>query len=233
MFGAKVLRGSPAVDKLLDKALAQDALAPAEGVLLLAEFVKAGLFDLKGLMEAKKKDEEPTVEVTPPVESVVQAEPAPTPAEEPEAVPDVMAEPMQISDPAVPQPLNRLKSFSHLSLPEVIVAGLKTSEANDSYFEAALDFATVRANTYLDIVIREEKTKGRRSQLDALLKANGSAGFVYVYDVKSRLRTLNDDLIASPFKRPVPINQSCFKAWLQALWCEPKARLDCMRSTHV
>ena len=30
MFGAKVLRGSPAVDKLLDKALAQDALAPAD-----------------------------------------------------------------------------------------------------------------------------------------------------------------------------------------------------------
>lgn len=48
---------------------------------------------------------------------------------------------------------------------------------------------------YLDLPIKQTDLRG---QLAGIVGANPSASFMYIYDVKARLRDLKDDLVANP-----------------------------------
>ena len=75
---------------------------------------------------------------------------------------------------------------------------------------------------YLDLPIKQTDLRG---QLAGIVGANPSASFMYIYDVKARLRDLKDDLVANPWKRPVPLDASSFKKVVHGLWRDPSAML--------
>lgn len=66
---------------------------------------------------------------------------------------------------------------------------------DDDAFQQIIDFARVRINMYLDLPIKQTDLRG---QLAGIVGANPSASFMYIYDVKARLRDLKDDLVANP-----------------------------------
>ena len=73
---------------------------------------------------------------------------------------------------------------------------------------------------FLDLKV---KSTDLRQQLSDLTASHPQDSYVYIYDVKSRLRDLKDDLITSPFKRACPIDANSFKKTIHSLWRDPGA----------
>ena len=233
-FGAKLLRGSPAVDKQLDLVLAMDPLIPAESMFQSESWQKAKLFDFKDVLEQRRAAlqpaPEPKVQEPVPIEEVKPVEPKnPDASEEPEAMPQIMAD-VESDDEqrrqCVPQKIDRLASFNLLEIPTDVISTLQGGE--DSYFEQVLDWARVRVNTFVDFEVKARTAAGKRQQVKELYERHGGTPFFIVYDVKCRLH-VKDDLVSYPWKRPTPLNLTDFKQWLSAFWLDPKLMLviDC------
>ena len=230
-FGAKLLRGSPAVDAQLDQVLATDPLIPAEALFQSDLWQEGKLFDFRDMLEQRKAamqpapEPEPKVQEPEPIKEVQETEAKnQDTSEEPEAMPQIMAdvEEDEAGHKCVPQKVDRLASFNLLELPTDVVSVLQGGD--DNYFEQVLDWARVRVNTFVDLEVKARNSTGRRQQVKELYERHGGTPFFIIYDVKCRLH-LKDDLISHPWKRPTPLNSNDFKYWLSAFWLDPKLTL--------
>lgn len=231
-FAAKLLRGSNAVDKKLDEALAMDPLIPAETLFQSPQWQTAQLFDFKDILDQRKAAMEPPA---PKLEAPKQEEPEPAKPDpappvdtvdnphEPEAMPHVMAEVPEEEVPSGPAPVDRLSFFSMLDIPSDIASTLQGGD--DCYFEQVLDWARVKVNTFVELEIKSPTAQGKRNQVAALYSRNGGTSLFIIYDVKCRLH-IKDDLLVNPWRRPTPLNAAEFKQWLSAFWLDPKVTLS-------
>ncbi|CAE7463541.1 unnamed protein product [Symbiodinium sp. CCMP2592] len=219
-FGAKLLRGHSGFDELLETAVTSDALIPAE-TFLLSKTWKADLFDYAGLLEQKKSGERPpVVEVAEP--AAVEAPPAET-ENAAEMMPDVSVDVVDVEPAAaLPTSVDRTACFNRLVVPESIMTTI--NEHDDHYFNEVKDWARIRVQTFLEFEIKEEKAAARRAQVTRLYEKHGSKPMFIIYDCKARLREMKDDLLGSPWKRPVPIAQADLKAWVTSFFMDVKAK---------
>ena len=75
---------------------------------------------------------------------------------------------------------------------------------------------------YLEMKVKETDV---RAQLASIVAANPASSYMYIFDVKARLRDLKDDLVANPFKRPVPLDLAAFKKVMHSLFHDPSSLL--------
>ena len=222
LFGAKLLRGHAIFNDLLEKAVAADPLIPAETFLLSEMWKKADLFDYAGLLEQKKAAERPSVvEAEPP--ATVEAPPTATESTA-EIMPEVAAD-VEVEPPALPASVDRKACFDLLVVPESIMTTIQ--EHDDHYFAEVKDWARIRVQTFLEFEIKEDKPAARRAQVTRLYEKHGSQPMFIIYDSKARLREMKDDLLGSPWRRPVPIAQADLKAWVTSFFMDVKARTNC------
>ncbi|CAE7238311.1 unnamed protein product [Symbiodinium sp. CCMP2592] len=224
LFGAKLLRGHAVFNELLEKAVTADPLIPAE-TFLLSDKWKADLFDYAGLLEQKKAAERPPVQEAEPAVAV-EAPPTEPAATESiaEIMPDVSVD-VEVEPAALPASVDRndrKACFELLVVPESIMTTLK--EHDDHYFNEVKDWARIRVQTFLEFEIKEEKPAARRAQVTRLYEKHGAMPMFIIYDSKARLREMKDDLLGSPWKRPVPIAQADFKAWVTSFFMDVKAK---------
>ena len=216
-FLGKMLRGHALLDSFLDKCVAKDALMPAETTLSDPDLAKGNLIDVQSLLALKKEFE--TLAQPVPVAEVPKEVPQPTseappqPSEADEEMPanDTQAEPEDVVEP---QRLDRLKWFSKLCIPDMVISVLEKHD--DSYYEI-VDWVHMRVRAFLKLEVKGMHAKNLKEQLLAV-KSQAGGPCLVVLDVKARLRMPADDILHRPFRRAVPLEQSSFRKMCHAIW---------------